>query len=105
MSETTKKEKPVKLTKKEIVTKVAEVAEIGQKDAEIAINTLISIIIAELQVGHEITLPGLGTFVKKRKTERVGINPTTGQKIQIPGKNVAKFRPAKNLKDAVGLTE
>lgn len=99
------KEKKVKLTKKEIVSKVAQFADITQNDAEIAINTLIAIIIAELQTGHEITLPGLGTFVKKRKPERIGVNPTTGERIQIPGKNVAKFRPAKNLKDAVGLTE
>ena len=101
----TEKVKPIKLTKREIVAKVAEVTEINHRDAEVAINTLVSIIIAELQVGHEITLPGLGTFAKKRQKDRIGINPLTQQRITIPGKNVPKFKPAKNLKDAVGLTE
>lgn len=98
----TKKEK---LTKKEIISKIAEIVEVSNKDVELMINSLTSIIISELQIGHEITLPGLGTFTKKHKPERIGINPTTKQKIKIPGKNIPKFKPAKNLKDAVGLTE
>lgn len=97
--------KPSKLSKKEIVFRVAEVTDMNQKDVEIVMNALTSIIIAELQVGREITLPGLGTFSKKRKPERIGINPTTNEKLLIPARNVAKFKPAKNLKDAVGLTE
>lgn len=94
-----------KLTKKELVSKVAEIVEVSNKDAELMINALTSIIISELQIGHEITLPGLGTFVKHHKPERIGKNPSTGQTIKIPGKNVPKFKPSKNLKDAVGLTE
>lgn len=94
-----------KLTKKEIVTKIAEIAETTQQSAEIMINALTSIIISELQIGHEVTLPGIGTFAKKHRSERIGVNPATNQKIKIPGKNVPKFKPSKNLKDAVGLTK
>lgn len=94
-----------KLTKKEIIAKLAEMIDTSQQTAETMLNALTSLIISQLQIGREITLPGLGTFVKQHKPERIGINPTTKQKIKIPGKNVPKFKPAKNLKDAVGLTE
>lgn len=94
-----------KLTKKEIISKIAEIVEITNQDVELTINTLVSIIVSELQIGHEITLPGLGTFSKQLRPEKIGINPSTKEKIKIPQKNVPKFKAAKNLKDAVGLTE
>ena len=98
-------EKKAKLTKSELISKIAEIVELPKKDVDLTVNTLISIIISEMQIGHEITIPGLGTFVKKHKAERVAKNPLTGQRVLIPGKNVPKFKAAKNLKDAVGLTK
>lgn len=98
-------QKKEKLTKSELITKIAEIVELPKHDVNLTINTLVSIIISEMQIGHEITIPGLGTFAKKHKAERIATNPMTGQKIKIPGKNVPKFKAAKNLKDAVGLTQ
>ena len=98
----TKKEK---LTQAELISKIADIVEIPKSDVKLTINTLVSIVISEMQVGHELTIPGLGTFVKKYKKERIATNLQTGQKIKIPGKNVPKFKPAKNLKEAVGLTQ
>lgn len=97
--------KKEKLTKSELITKIADIVELPKKDIDLTINTLVSVIIAEMQIDHEVTIPGLGTFVKKHKKERIATNPMTGQKIKIPGKNVPKFKPAKNLKEAVGLTK
>lgn len=99
------KVKKVKLTKSEIITQISEIVELSKKDVDLTINSLVSIIIKEMQIGHEITIAGLGTFVKKHKKERIAKNPLTGQTIKIPGKNVPKFKPAKNLKEAVGLTQ
>lgn len=97
--------KKEKLTKSELINKIAEIVELPKNDINLTINTLVSVIIAEMQIDHEITIPGLGTFVKKHKKERIATNPMTGQKIKIPGKNVPKFKPSKNLKEAVGLTK
>ena len=94
-----------KLTKSELISKISELVEMSKNDVNLTINALVSIIISEMQIGHEITIPGLGTFSKKHKAERIATNPLTGQKIKIPSKNVPKFKPAKNLKEAVGLTQ
>lgn len=102
MAETKKNEK---LKKTELISKIADMVELPKNDVNMTINALIAIIIAEIQTGHEITIPGLGTFSKKHKAERIAVNPLTKQKIRIPSKNVPKFKPAKNLKDAVGLTQ
>ncbi len=99
------KVKKEKMTKSELISKIADIVELPKNDVNLTVNSLVSIIISEMQIGHEITIPGLGTFVKKHKKERIAKNPLTGQTIRIPGKNVPKFKPAKNLKDAVGLTQ
>lgn len=106
MEDVKKEEKKVeKLTKVELISKISEIVELSKNEVNVTINALVSIIISEMQIGHEITIPGLGTFTKHNRAERIATNPLTGQKIKIPSKNVPKFKPAKNLKDAVGLTQ
>lgn len=90
-----------KLTKKEIVATIASIVETTQTQVELTIDALIGLVINQLKEGNEMTITGLGTFVIKNKPERIGINPATKEKIKIPAKNVLKFKPAKNLKEAV----
>ncbi|MEW6352381.1 MAG: HU family DNA-binding protein [Thermodesulfobacteriota bacterium] len=52
--------------------------------------------------GKAVTLPGLGKFVSIESKPRDGRNPRTGKKLKIPGKLKVRFRPAKQLRDAVG---
>ena len=47
-------------------------------------------------------LTGFGTFAFMKRKSRVGVNPATGKKMQIPAKRVPKFKPGKALKDLVG---
>ena len=48
-----------------------------------------------------VVLTGFGTFSVMKRQARTGINPATGKKMQIPSKNVPKFKPGKRLKDLV----
>ena len=98
-------EKVKPISKKEIAQKIAEIADLSQRDGEIVLNTLSAILIAELQTRGVFTLHGVGTFRKVYKQSTIKVNPHTQQRIQTPGKNVVKFKVAKNLKDAVGMTE
>lgn len=59
------------------------------------------VVTEELEAGGEVTLPGLGKLVSVAKPARTGRNPSTGETIDIPASVVAKFKPAKALKDAL----
>ena len=50
---------------------------------------------------EKITLVGFGSFKVITRKSRRGRNPQTGEKIQIPTKEVPRFVPGKNLKKAV----
>ena len=70
-----------------------------KSEAERAINAILDEITSALQKGDEVSLTGFGTF--SVSSRRAGVNPRTGEKIQIAAVKVPKFRAGKNLKEAV----
>lgn len=90
---------PKALTKGQIVTGVAEQAEITKKQAGLAIEALVTMAYKNAKNGF--TVPGLGKLVLVNRKARTGRNPATGATIQIPAKRVVKFRVAKACKDAI----
>ena len=89
------------MNKAELVGEVAGQVGLTQRACREAIDAITSTITDSLARGEKVTLVGFGSFkVRKRKARR-GRNPQTGKEIQIPAKDVPKFEPGKNLKEAV----
>jgi DNA-binding protein HU-beta len=78
-------------------------AKIGgsKKTAEDAVDAVFETIMAVLGKGEEVAISGFGTFLVKDRGVRAGVNPRTGQKIQIAATKTPKFRAGKALKAAV----
>lgn len=78
-------------------------AKIGgtKKTAEDAVDTVFDTIMQALGRGEEVLVSGFGLFFVKKRTARAGVNPRTGQKIQIAETVTPKFRAGKALKAAV----
>ena len=65
------------------------------------LESFLSTVSGALKQGKQVVLTGFGTFSVMKRKSRVGINPATGKKMQIPAKKVAKFKPGKALRDLV----
>ena len=89
------------MNKSELINAVAEKAGISKKDAEVAISSLLDVIIENVANGEEIRIVGFGTFERRERKERVGSDPRTGEKIQIAASKVPAFKPGKSFKEAV----
>lgn len=89
------------MNKAELVSAVAEKAELTKKDAEKAINAVIDSIKGALHAGDKVSLVGFGTFEVRTRAARSGRNPQTGATIKIPAGKVPAFRPGKELKESV----
>ncbi|MDD2240302.1 MAG: HU family DNA-binding protein [Kiritimatiellae bacterium] len=87
------------MTKSQIVTAVAEKAEITKKEAGAALEALAALAYKNAKNGF--TIPGLGKLVLVNRKARMGRNPATGETIKIAAKKVLKFRVAKAAKDAI----
>lgn len=72
-----------------------------KKQAEMAVEGLFDAIVKSLSKGEEVAVTGFGTFKVVKRAARAGINPKTGEKIQIAAKIAPKFRAGKLLKEAV----
>ena len=89
------------MNKSELIGAIADDAGITKVQAASAIDSLIASIERSLKSGEKVTIVGFGTFSSSQRAERRGRNPQTGKAITIPAKNVAKFSPGKNLKEAI----
>ena len=89
------------MNKTELVSSVAEKAEITKKDAEKAVNAVFASIEEALVDGEKVQLVGFGTFEVRNRKARIGRNPQTNEEIQIPAAKVPAFKAGKNLKEAV----
>ena len=90
-----------KMTKAQIFSALAEKTGMAKKDVASFFDALTEMAYSEVKKGGEFVLPGFGKLVKVNRKARTGINPATGEKIQIPAKTVCKFRLAKVAKEAV----
>jgi len=89
------------LNKAELISSVAEKAEMSKKDAEKAVNAVFATIEEALAAGDKVQLVGFGTFEVRARAARTGRNPQTGEEIQIAATNVPAFRAGKALKEAI----
>ena len=89
------------MTKAELISAIAEKAELSKKDSEKALNAVVGVISDTLAKGDKIQLVGFGTFETRERKAREGINPQTKKKIKIPATKVPAFKAGRALKDAV----
>jgi DNA-binding protein HU-beta len=89
------------MNKGDLITKIAESADISKAAATKALDSTLESIEAALKDGDKVTLVGFGTFSVSKRAARNGRNPQTGAEIKIPAAKVPKFKAGNKLKDAV----
>ena len=90
------------MRKSDLVDEVFSAAGLDTKSkAEAAVDAVFDAITKSLSRGEDVALTGFGAFKVTKRSARVGVNPRTGEKIQIAAKTVPKFSAGKSLKDAV----
>lgn len=72
-----------------------------KKTAEDVVDIVFETIMATLGKGEEVAISGFGSFIVKKRGARMGVNPRTGEKIQVAETVTPKFRAGKALKAAV----
>lgn len=93
------KESEVTLTKANIVDVVYDKTQVTKKEASDYVNDLFELIKEALEDGEEIKVSGFGKFEVRKKGERIGRNPRTGDEIVIPQRKVLRFKVSQVLKD------
>ena len=72
-----------------------------KKNGQEAVEAIFDTIVKTLSRGEEVAISGFGTFRVVKRAARVGVNPKTGERIQIAASTKPKFKAGKLLKEAV----
>ena len=89
------------MTKADLIDAIAASAGSSKKDAERALQVVLSTITEKLAAGEKISLIGFGTFEVRERKEKTCINPRTKEKLTAPACKAPVFKAGKALKDAV----
>lgn len=90
------------MTKADLIERVYEkLGGISKKEAGQIVEILFEIIKDALSAEEKIKISGFGNFVVRRKRERVGRNPQTGDEIKITARKVLTFKPSQVLKNVL----
>jgi len=89
------------LTKADLIEEILRVTELPRRESETIVETIFDSIIQSLQKGEKIEIRGFGSFRTRQRRGRVGRNPKTGAKVEVPAKKIPFFKPSKELKDFV----
>lgn len=89
------------MNKKELIKNVATKLDITQKDTEAVASEVFNTIADALVDGEEVSVTGFGKFRVSERAARTGVNPSTGEKLDIAACKAAKFKAAKALKEAL----
>lgn len=89
------------MNKTELVDAMAEKTGLSKKDMVAAVDAFQEVVTDALVKREKVALVGFGTFQTSDRSARAGINPATGEKIQIAARTVPKFVVGKALKDKV----
>ena len=92
------------MTKADLIDEVSRAVEMSRKDAEAIVETIFESIVRALRSSEKIEIRGFGSFRTRQRQPRVGRNPKTGARVEVPAKRIPYFKPSKELKDIVNAS-
>ena len=90
------------MTKSELIARLAERnPRLVARDADEAVNTMLDAMTDALAGGQRIEIRGFGSFALNYRPPRVGRNPKSGDRVEVPAKHVPHFKAGKELRERV----
>jgi integration host factor subunit beta len=72
-----------------------------RKESEVIVEAIFDSIVRSLRSNDKIEIRGFGSFRTRQRQPRIGRNPKTGARVEVPAKKIPYFKPSKELKDVI----
>ena len=89
------------MNKQEFIDQLAKRTNMSKKDAQKVLDATLDLIVDQVSRQDKVTFTGFGTFEARKQKATERINPQTGEKMRVPAKPMAKFRPGRKFKDRI----
>jgi integration host factor subunit beta len=93
------------MTRSELVDRLhSRAPKLTQEDAKFVVDVILEAITRSLVADSRVEIRGFGSFSLNYRQPRVGRNPKSGEKVQVPGKHVPYFKAGKEMREGVNAT-
>ncbi|MDE0165753.1 MAG: integration host factor subunit beta [Bryobacterales bacterium] len=89
------------MTKADLIEEVSRVVEVTRKESEVIVETILDSVVKSLRQGEKVEIRGFGSFRTRERQGRIGRNPKSGERVEVPPKTIPFFKPSKELRDVV----
>lgn len=93
------------MTKADLIDEVSRAVEMSRKDSELMVETVFESVVNALRASDKVEIRGFGSFRNRQRKARIGRNPKTGERVEVPPKKVPYFKPSKDLKDLINASK
>ena len=94
------------MIRSELVNKLChDFPDLSQREIEAVVTGIFNEITAQLAKGGRVELRGFGAFSTRQRDARTGRNPRTGEQVEVDAKKVPYFKPGKEMRERLNLTE
>jgi len=89
------------MKKTDLIEAISKQSKISRSESKFCVETILEELTSAIALGEGVEVRGFGSFYKRHRKGRMGINPKTGEKTEITEKFVPFYKPGKFLKEAV----
>lgn len=89
----------------ELADHIASEHSLNKSQAKQVVEAVFAAVVDAAKKGEEVSIPGFGKFKVGSRDARQGRNPATGETIQIAASKKLAFTPAKQVKDAMNVSD
>ena len=89
------------MKKKDLIEVISKQSKISRAESKFCVEVILKELTSAIASGEGVEVRGFGSFSKRHRKGRMGINPKTGEKTKITEKFVSFYRPGKFLKEAI----
>jgi integration host factor subunit beta len=98
----------LQMTRADLTEEVYQAIGMPRKESDVVICAIFDSIVRALRSGDKVEIRGFGSFHARQRRARIGRNPKTGARVQVPTKKIPFFKPSKELRElveSIGNTE
>jgi integration host factor subunit beta len=89
------------MTKTDLIEAVSLTVALTRKESEVIVEAIFNSIVRSLRTGNKVEIRGFGSFRTRQRQPRIGRNPKTGTRVEVPAKRIPYFKVGKELKARV----
>jgi integration host factor subunit beta len=95
------KAKESNLRRADLIDKVSELVQIPHKEATVIVELILDSIVRALSRGEKVEIRRFGSFHIRQRGSRIGRNPRTGARVEVPPRKIPYFKVSKELRELV----